>query len=105
MFCFANVTGDHYNNISLFGTYRMKSYPSNNNLSPIPGKQVKLNIQLLDELSEILPDNYVIKIDGHSSLKVESLYSSNGSTKIFGKHGENATITVSTQRPIKSVYC
>ena len=105
VFHFDNVTGNQYNNVSVFGTYGMKFYLSNKTLSAMPGKQVKLNILLLDEFSEILPDNYIVKIGGGSSLKLDSLYSLNDSTKIFGQPGENATLTISTQHPIRSVYC
>ena len=106
MFQFDNVTNDHYNvSHQPFGTYGMKFYPSNKTILATPGKHVKLNIQLLDEFNEILPDNYVVKIDGDSNFALDSLYSLNGTTKVFGQPGENATLTVSTQHPIRSVHC
>ena len=107
VFQFDNVTSDQYNKIpnSLFGTYGMKFYLSNKTVFATPGKKLNLNIQLLDEFSEILPDNYVLKIDVGSNLTLDSLYSSHDTTKIFGQPGENATLTVSTQHPIRSVHC
>ena len=89
-----------------FGTFGMKFYlVKNKTILATPGKQVKLNIQLLDEFNEILPDNYIVKIDDESNFTLGSLYSSNGTTRVFGQPGENTTLTVSTQHPIRSVYC
>ena len=108
VFQFDNVTNDQYNiSNSLFGTYGMKFHlmDKSQTIFATPGKKVKLNIQLLDEFDEILPDNYVVKIDVGSNLTLDSLYTSHDTTKIFGQPGENATLTISTQHPIRSVHC
>ena len=91
-------------NMTLFGTYGMKFFPNSETLFAMPGKLLDLDISLLDEFNETLPTNYVIKVDG-DSIKLNSVYTSNDSTKVFGPPGKNATLILSTQHPIRSVYC
>ena len=90
---------------TLFGTYGMLFSSKKETLLAMPGKRVKLGVHLLDEFNKTLANNYVIKIDGNSSLKLKSIYTSKGSIIVMGPPGRTATLTVSTQHPIRSVHC